>query len=121
MLFLVWLTGPPSGTVPAVERKVYQEGALDDATWRSINRLSPRLVQSRATTHGSLILQDLDDHRNSLAAADACRCQAITQTIAPQFVQNGNYEARTAGTERMPQRNRAAIHVGLVALQSQHF
>src|SRR5438105_5142067 len=69
----------------------------------------------------ALVLPGFHNHGNALPAADACRRQSVTQAITPQLVQNCDHQARSAGPQRMPERNRSSIHVGFVALQPSTF
>src|SRR5579864_3189547 len=69
----------------------------------------------------SLSLQILHDHRNTLAAADACRGQAILSFATAQFVQQRNHQPRSCCAQRMAQRNRAAIDVHFVAIETKLF
>ncbi len=66
-----------------------------------------------------LSLQILHDHRDALAAADARRGQPVLRFAAPQFVQQRNHQPRAGRSQRMAQRNRAAVHVDLVAIEAQ--
>src|SRR5713226_5169474 len=68
-----------------------------------------------------LVVHRLDDHRNPLSSANARRRQPIAQSIPPQLIQNRNHQPRPSSSQRMPQRNRPAVDIRLVSLQSQHF
>src|ERR1700687_2479829 len=61
----------------------------------------------------------LDDHGDSLPSADAGRGEAIAAGAAAKLIEQSDYQARARSTERMAEGDRAAIHVGLVAVESQ--
>src|SRR5690348_2159338 len=58
-------------------------------------------------------LYPFENRRYALADADAHRREAIAPLAAAQFVQQRGGDARAAGAERMPERNRSAVHVRL--------
>src|SRR5271165_7447675 len=66
-----------------------------------------------------VIPQVLDDHRNALPAADARGRDSIFCFAAAQLVHQRNDQPRSRCAQRMPERNRTAIHIDLVAIQTQ--
>src|SRR5271165_1418718 len=68
-----------------------------------------------------VIPQVLDDHRNALPAADARSREPIFPLAAAQLVHQRNNQPRSGRAQRMPERNRAAIHVDFVAIKPQFF
>src|SRR5271165_2873352 len=66
-----------------------------------------------------VIPQILDDHGDALPAADARGRDSILCFAAAQLVHQRNDQLRSRRAQRMPERNRAAIHVDLVAIQTQ--
>src|SRR5664279_2977753 len=69
----------------------------------------------------SLRLQILHDHGNALPAADAGGREPIARLSPSQFIEQRDQQARTAGAQRMPQRNGAAVHVGLRRIEAEFF
>ena len=67
------------------------------------------------------ILDSLDDHRDSLAATDASRRQSVASSAAVQLVQHCQNEPRACRTERMSERDRAAVDVSTAAIESELF
>src|SRR5579864_3340254 len=61
------------------------------------------------------------DDRDSLPAANACRRQTIFLLAATQFVEQREHQPRSSRTQRMSQRDGAAVHVHPVAVESQLF
>src|SRR5208282_5807024 len=57
------------------------------------------------------LLKALHHHSNPLSAADARRSQPVLLLPPPQLIQQSNHQPRPSRTQRMPQRNRPAIHV----------
>src|SRR5947208_17064982 len=69
---------------------------------------------------GSLASVEPLDHRGDpLAYADAHRGQAVATASPPELVDKHRHEARAAGTERVAQRDRAAVHVDLRRIELQ--
>ena len=64
-------------------------------------------------------LDALDHQRNALADADAHRAQAVAAADGFQLVQCGGRQPRTAGAERVAQRDGAAHRVDLALVQAQ--
>jgi len=62
-----------------------------------------------------------DNHRDSLPAADARAGDAIARPPPTQFQQQAEYQPRSGGGQRMTQGDRAAIHIGFIAIQPQLF
>src|SRR5215467_8501452 len=100
------------------ERKVYQKEPFVYALGAAMPSDSASM-ESRNSQQ--LVLHGFNDNRDALSAADARRRQSEAQAVAPQFVQNCDDSARPARAQRMAQGNRSAIHVSLVALQTEHF
>src|SRR5205807_4474808 len=67
-----------------------------------------------------LVVQGLDNHRDSLPSADARRRQPIPQSISLQLIQNCNHQPCPRSPQRMPERDRSAVHICLIALQPEH-
>src|SRR5207247_3738749 len=65
---------------------------------------------------GSFSRGTLHDHGDSLPAPNARRCQAVALLTAPQFVQDGEHQARTRRGEWMAQRDRATIDIQLLSV-----
>ena len=59
----------------------------------------------------SLPLQILHNHRDALAAADAGGREPVFRLAPAQLVQQRDQQARAGRTQRMPQRDRAAVDV----------
>src|ERR1700687_6497538 len=66
-------------------------------------------------------LKALHHHSNPLPAADARRWQPVLLLSPPQLIQQRDHEARPGRSQRMPQRNRSAVHVHFFAIESQFF
>src|SRR5271166_2897988 len=66
-----------------------------------------------------VIPQVLDDHRDALPAADARGRDSILRFTAAQLVHQRDDQPRSGRAQRMPERNRAAVHVDLVAIEPQ--
>jgi hypothetical protein len=58
----------------------------------------------------------LHHHRNPLPPANARRGQPIFLLPSPQLIQQRNHQPRPGRAQRMPERNRPAIHVHLLAV-----
>src|SRR5712692_2427750 len=71
--------------------------------------------------HLPQVFHCLDNHRNSLPAADAGRRQAVPPPIPPQLIESRGSESRSRTPPPMSARNRPAVHVGLVPIQPPHF
>src|SRR5947208_12915282 len=56
----------------------------------------------------------LDDHRDALSAADACRGEAVLFLAAAQLVEQRDHEARSRRGQRMAEGDRAAVDVEFV-------
>src|ERR1700733_185209 len=82
---------------------------------------SPVIRANSVVNSVSALIQTLNNHRNPLPAPNARRRQTIPQTVPPQFIQQRNHQSRPGRRQRMPQRNRPAIHIRLIAIQSQNF
>src|SRR5262245_16590229 len=67
---------------------------------------------------GSL-LYGFDNRRDALAAADARGSQAALQISPSQLEHQRQQQAGSGHAEWMSQRNRAAVHVDLVAIEAQ--
>ena len=68
-----------------------------------------------------LSLQILHDHRNTLAAADARCGKTILSFATPQFVQQRDHQPRPGRAQRMSERNRAAVDVYFIAIETKFF
>ena len=63
--------------------------------------------------------QRLDDDRDALPAADAGGAEPVAAAPASQRVQQVERDAGAARAERVAQRDRAAVHVGALAVEPQ--
>ena len=61
----------------------------------------------------------LDDHRDSLAAADARGGEAVARLAAPQLEHQGQQQPRAGGAQRMAERDGAAVDVGALAVEAE--
>ena len=77
--------------------------------------------RAEAETSNFLGLRRLDDRRDPLAATDAGGRQPSLQPATAQFEQERQQQARAGHPERVAKRNRAAVHVDLLAIQPQLF
>src|SRR5579884_59215 len=59
------------------------------------------------------------DHRHTLAAANAKGSQAIAGITPLHLIEQGHEDAGAARTDGMPQRNRAAVHIELVPVETE--
>src|SRR5205085_10819329 len=79
--------------------------------------LRPRLLRSApcgdSTATLRLSLKALDDGHVGLSSAFAHGLQAVPPTGALELVQERRHEAGAGGTERVPERDRAAVDVHL--------
>src|SRR5215472_17506249 len=66
-----------------------------------------------------LPLQVLHYDRNALPTADAGRRKSIPAFTPPQAVKQRDKQACAGGAKRVPQRDCAAIHVDLLAIESE--
>src|ERR1700728_1843849 len=70
----------------------------------------PRVAASSGAAASA---EALDDGGVGLAAALAHRLQPVTATAALELVQHLGHQDRAGGAERVPERDRAAVRVGL--------
>src|ERR1017187_126919 len=63
--------------------------------------------------------QPLEDHRHALATANAHGLQAEGIVVEPQAVQERRGEPGTGHPERVPDRDRPAVHVELVQVDAE--
>src|SRR2546427_12955737 len=59
----------------------------------------------------------LDDRRDSLTAADAERREPVALLTLAELVRERERETRARRAERVPERDRAAVHVRLLAVE----
>src|SRR5206468_2669179 len=64
-------------------------------------------------------LRPFHDHCDSLPAADACRSDAPALLALPELDQERVDEPRPGGPQRVPETDRPAVHVHLVAIEAQ--
>src|SRR5260370_1557724 len=67
--------------------------------------------------HSKIQSQSLKYSRGAHAAADAHRHHAVTALATFQLAQNRSGQLRSGATERMPQSDRASIHVYFVRVE----
>src|SRR5439155_18842969 len=85
----------------------------------------PHIVaESRASTAGQppkhrSLVDALDDRRDTLAAADAERGEAVFAAALAQLVREREQKARPRRAERVPERDRPAVHVGPVPVEAE--
>src|SRR5439155_9997567 len=66
-----------------------------------------------------VFLAALDPRRDSLAAADAERREPVALLTLAELVGEREREARARRAERVPERDRAAVHVRLLAVEAE--
>src|SRR5258708_20187290 len=76
-------------------------------------------VFSGTAAAGKSSAQALDDDGDALSAADACRGQPVAFPAAAQLVQQGDDEARSGGSQRMAEGDRAAVDVQLLHVDAE--
>src|SRR6516162_6923781 len=64
-------------------------------------------------------LQRLYDHGYSLSTSDTGRCQTMFLFPSPQLVKQSDHQARSGGSQWMPQRYCTTVDINLVAIKSQ--
>src|SRR6266700_4570513 len=70
-------------------------------------------------TRCPISIRILEEHRNSLPAANAGGGDSIAQFRATEFTRKRKSEPDAGCRQRMPNRNRAAIHIEFVAVDPQ--
>src|SRR5262245_9837102 len=65
------------------------------------------------------LVDALDDRRDALAAADAQRREPALPAALAQLVSEGQREAGARRAERMPERDRAAVHIRSLAVEAE--
>src|SRR5437016_257413 len=73
----------------------------------------------RPTRCPAISIRILEEHRNSLPTANAGRGDSIAQFRVTEFTRERKSEPDAGGRQRMPNRNRAAIHIEFVAVDPQ--
>src|SRR6266403_5520935 len=79
------------------------------------------VLEIPASRSPGVVLNTFENQRNSLADADAHGAERISALGSQELVERGGYKPRAAGTQGMPESNRAAvrIHVWRVVWDSQ--
>src|SRR6266851_462611 len=78
---------------------------------------TPQIQSGDKSPHSKIQSQSLKYSRGAHAAADAHRHHAVTALAAFQLAQNRSGQLRSGATERMPQSDRASIHVYFVRVE----
>src|SRR5437879_11955784 len=104
-------------------RKKYTARSYSRSTLRPPNRYSastPRTAVTITSIESPPSGREaFHDHRRSLAATDAGRAQAETLVTPPQGVEQVDGDARAGRSQRVADRDGAAVHVGLGAIEPQ--
>jgi len=95
--------------------------AISFVSLRALRGSRTPSVSSVPSVVEKLSVKALHHHRYPLPAADACRREPVLFLSTAQLIQKRDHQPRAGRAQRMSQRDRSAVHVHLVAIQTQFF